>query len=181
MTTPEFKKISQIVQIASLYPASALPSDMHQAYPIPIPQKQDMLIAFMYSSLVYPEPGYPELCPPSYIAYIDATSGKFIQLIAAKPNDFGMHDEFDKPLGPYNPPLREDETYLNAEILLYQAYDALLPEYLTGNIAVEETFKNEAQEFLTRFQQIGEHPLMHYYENMGQHFFNWLNAIKTSS
>ncbi len=178
MSMTMIKNITQIIQIAEIYPASALPSGMHQSYPIPILKGGETLLAFMYAATVTSEPGSLELCPPSYLAYIEAVTGKFKQLIATKPSDFGLNNDVDKPLGTFTSrPARQDEKYMNAQAHLYQGYDLLLPEYMAGNIAVEKSLKNEALEFLARFNEIGEPPLFKYYNSLGKHFFNWLHAI----
>ncbi|MCU7879023.1 MAG: hypothetical protein KZQ84_19945 [Candidatus Thiodiazotropha sp. (ex Lucinoma borealis)] len=180
MSITMIKNITKIIEIAEIYPASALPSGMHQAYPIPILEGREMLFAFMYASTVTNEPGCLELYPPSYIAYIEAATGKFKQLIATKPSDYGLNDDIHKPLGTFTSrPLRQDEKYMNTEALLYQGYDLLLPEYMAGNITVEQSLKNEALEYLARFKEIGEPPLSQYYENLGKHFFNWLHAVSS--
>ncbi|NOZ51915.1 MAG: hypothetical protein GXP08_02045 [Gammaproteobacteria bacterium] len=178
MPKTKIQNITQIIQIATIYPASALPPQMHQAYPIPLINGSEILLAFLYSPLIVSEPGSLQLCPPSYIAYIDATSGKFKQLIAAKPSDFGLDHAINLPLGTYiSRPQRQDEKYINAEAHLFQAYDLLLPEYIASNKTVEQSVKVEALDFLARLEELGESPLLPYYESLGKHFFTWLRTI----
>ena len=180
MSQTKIQSITQIIQIATIYPASALSPQMHQAYPIPLIEGTEMLLAFLYSLTDTSEPGHLKLYAPSYIAYIEAATGKFKQLIAVKPSDFGLDHDINQPLGTYiSRPQRQDEKYINAEAHLYQAYDSLLPEYMIGNKATEQSIKNEAQVFIKRFEELAEPPLVPYYKSLGKHFFTWLHANST--
>ncbi len=177
MSQTKIQNITQIIQTATIYPASALPPQMHQAYPIPLIEGTEMLLTFLYSLADTSEPGCLKLCAPSYVAYIEATTGKFKQLIAVKPSDFGLDHEINQPLGTYiSRPQRQDEKYINAEAHLYQAYDLLLPEYMVGSKVIEQSIKSEVQIFIARFEELAEPPLVPYYKSLGKHFFTWLHA-----
>jgi hypothetical protein len=105
--------------------------------------------------------GY-QVWAPSLLAVYNAKTGGFAEIRAIKPTDFGYEDDRDAPLGAGVPPPQKNQVgYLDKQIKLFDASDALLAALSAKNPA-EEIFKRYRQ----HLKAITEAPLWPYAEKL---------------
>jgi len=186
---PALWKVVKLIEQARLYPAGALPRGTHQSYPVPVPGAKGLRVAFFYCTAMIIRPGEGlQLLTPSYVAFLDATTGEFELLKAVVPGEFGQKHKEDEILGKYlTLPERMAAEFLTRQVLLYQAYDALLPAFAVDQADVPPQAKKAAREaqdvqkaavqFRSLFPAVTEGPLQGYYQALGKDFFAWLNRL----
>jgi hypothetical protein len=179
ITNVMFKSVVQIVEQARLYPAATQPAGTHQSYPVPVYGTKGVELAFMYCrAMILKAREGLQLWPPSYVATLAATTGRFDRLKAVRPGDFRQAHAIDSPIGKYLAPAeREADTFLTKLARLYQAYDLLLPSFALRSGQLSGDTREAVLEFRDLFQQIAEAPLLPYYVYLGREFFAWLDAV----
>lgn len=170
-------EIKKLIEQARFHPAAAMPTETHQSYPIPLKFGDRLRVAFLYCpSRVSPQFGL-QLVAPNYIATLDVESGKFEEMRAAAPNDFGQPHKEAELIGKYPMPEgMNPEQFIAAQAELYRAYDILLPMF-AGNAVVPADVKDTARRFKSLFSQIAEPPLLPYYQSVGKEFFAWVERL----
>jgi hypothetical protein len=176
--TTVLKPIRELINTARIHPASALPTETHQSYPIPVHGGAGDLpgVAFLYapSQLVFGQGLF--LYPPGYRALILARDGHFQELRSMTPADVGLSDDPTKPLGTYGlPPGVTRDAFIELKERLLTAYDELMPAFFDGGAPAETTVRT-AKDFRAVFDQITERILDPYYRAVGRRFFAWLDA-----
>jgi hypothetical protein len=171
----ELKPIRDLISVARIHPASALPTETHQSFPIPVAGELPGVI-FLYapSQLVRGKGLF--LYPPGHRALILARDGHFQELRPTTPAELGLSDDPKQPLGTYGlPPNVTPEAFTEQKERLLTAYDHLMPAFFDGGAPAETTART-AKDFRAVFDQIGERILDPYYRAVGRRFFAWLDA-----
>jgi hypothetical protein len=164
---------------AAATPAAALPDETHQSFPIPIHVPAGYRVAFMFCrSNVTMKIGL-RLMPPSYVAELDAVTGKPIRMWHVSPSDFGRADPEHQFLGRYDmlPDGRTPEQYHELRAKLLVVYDVLIPVFGDRPTQVPSEIREAAADFLVLFPQVIEQPLQPYYQVLGREFFAWLEQV----
>jgi hypothetical protein len=175
---PELKSVVQLVKKARLYPCGALLALMHQSFPVPVPGPTGLQVAFFYGrgEVIAPREGL-KLFPPTYVAFLEAETGRFVELRAVAAGEFGLPAD-DTVIGKY---LSQGERlaaeFLTKEVKLYQAYDVLLPAFAAGSPVPASDVRKVAGEFNVLFPQVTEAPLQPCYQALGKAFFAWVNRV----
>jgi len=180
MASEELMSVVQLTTVARVYPAGALPAGTHQSYPIPLPDPKGLRMAFFFcrAEIVTPRAGL-QLWPPSYVAFLNARTGKFQELRAVTPKEYGQRHAEDKPMGPYlTLPERMAPEFLTAQVRWCQAYDEIIPAFLAGLVKPAPEVRQSVAEFRALFPQVTEPPLLPYYQALGKEFFGWLNRVE---
>src|SRR5262249_42215766 len=144
---------------------AVMPKATHQSFPIPVRNPAGLRVAFLFckGTMVLASKDF-QLWPPSYVAYLIAETGKFQELKAATPKDFGQKHAEDKPIGPYlTTAQRSTPEFMTKQALFYQAYDALLPNFAAGMNKATPDIKKAANEFKQLFAEVTEQALKPYY------------------
>jgi hypothetical protein len=171
----DLKPIRNLIGVARIHPASALPTETHMSLPIPLAgEPPGVVFLFAPSQLVRDQGLF--LYPPSYRALILARDGHFKELRSMTPAEVSLSDDPTKPLGTYGlPPGMTPDEFTTRKERLLTAYDALLPSFFDGGARAEATVQ-AAKDFRVVFEQISEQVLRPYYHAVGRRFFGWLDA-----
>jgi hypothetical protein len=174
---PTLKSVEDLI-LAARKTARALPDEMHQSYPVPVPGKDQLDVIFLYgTSRVVPAQGV-FLLAPSYAARLRADTGQSQVLKAVTPEEYGQTAERNKWIGKYAlPPGMSADEFVAEQKRLYHLYDALLPPFAAGQKTVTPVLKKAAGDFLTLFPRITEEPLQPYYRAAGKDWFDWLAKV----
>lgn len=176
------RSVVTLVETARLHPAGALPLGTHQSYPIPVPDPKGLRVAFLYcrAEIVEAKQGL-QLWPPSYVAFLEARTGRFERLATLTADDRGQDRPADRPLGSYlTLAERMTDTFLTQQVRLYQAYDDLLPAFAARPGDVPPEVVRSILEFEQLFPRVTEGPLLPHYQVIGKEFFAWLRRTKSS-
>jgi len=127
--------------------------------------------------IVKPREGL-QLWPPTYIAFMDVSTGRFDRLKAVTSRDFGQVHAMDRPIGTYlTRAERLSDSCLTKEARLLQAFDVFLPSFAQRAGAPPLEVRQAATEFRTLFQEVAEIPLLAYYQFLAKEFFSWLTLV----
>ncbi|MFQ5570020.1 MAG: hypothetical protein ACE5G0_10120 [Rhodothermales bacterium] len=172
------KPVRTLIKIAQKSPGRALPNETHQSFPMPVPGPTGLRVLFMYcTSVTAPGVGL-QLLPPSYVAFLDAETGKFEEMRAITPQTFGQKDDPSAFIGRYEVPVSlMPEEFVAQREQLYQEYDLLMPLFAEGQTRVSPETRHLADEFRQRFLLVTETPLEPYYSEAGEEFFRWLYQV----
>jgi hypothetical protein len=179
MASAEPISVVRLIQQARLYVLGALPTGIHQSYPVPVRDPKGIRLAFFYghAEILKPGEGF-QLWPPTYVALLHPETAKLQELRAIAPKDFGQRHAQDQPLGAYlTMPERMQAEFLTKQVRWYQAYDVLLPLFAARSPRVPPEGKQALAEFNELFPQVTEAPLLPYYQTVGKEFFAWLKAV----
>jgi hypothetical protein len=174
----QIKSLEYLIAQARFHPAGALPTETHQSFPVPVPSAKGLRVAFLYcTSRASPQEGVL-LLPPGYLAYLDAASGKFEELKAVTPAEFGQPHVGNEFIGHYKPAEGTTiEEFSTMARQLFQDYDLLMPAFAAADTNISAEVKRAAAEFRTLFPRVTEAPLQPYYQAVGHEFFAWLSKI----
>jgi hypothetical protein len=173
---PELKSVAKLIEFARRYSGAVMPPMSHQSLPIPSPGMKGLRVAFLYctATIIKPKEGL-QMQTPAYVACLDAETGKFEEIKAIVPAEYGQKHQAGEVIGScLTPPERLLPEYLTKQVKLFEAYDALLPPFAAGMAQVGAEVKKAAADFQTLFGQISEGPLAPYYQGVGKQFFDWL-------
>jgi len=174
LVPPPLQNVENLVLMARRH-SFALPAETRQSLPIPVRDNRGLRIAFLFC----PERAVIGkgiwLRPPAYRAFVNCQSGKFEELAAVVPGDFGQKHPPDEFLTVFKS--LEGVTwkeYVTLQKRLYELYDLLLPPFAARRTAGIKTIGVEFREL---FARISETPLQPYYQAVGQEFFAWLEQV----
>lgn len=156
--------------------AFSIPIEARQSFPIPLPTADGFKVVFLYSmQILEPGTGRAILCAPTHQTFVDPEAGKFEELRAISPREFGLDHEPGAIIGDYALPAgMSSEQFLQEQERLYELYDRLLPPFAARQRKATEEVVQAARQFLALFPRIAEPPLMPYYRAAGAEFFAWL-------
>lgn len=173
-----FKPMAQLVQTARLQPAQALPDETHQSWPIPVLAADGLRAAFLFAPRNLDRERGQLLFPPTYLAQIDAATGRFLELRAVTPAEFGQADPPGEFLGAYALPAGVDaQRYLSLEADTLRALDALVDAFADDARSIEGAFARSAADVSRLYWALTAAPLHRYYRAVGRRFFAWLDAV----
>jgi hypothetical protein len=178
MIQPKLMPAVAVAEQAELLPASALPDLMHQSLPVPVRGgKSRLQLLFFYGNaeMLDPKVGV-QLWPPTYVALMNALTGRFEELRTIKVGDYRQRHAPDKPFGTL--PDRGGPECLNRKINWYKAYDMILPCFAAGNYGLTPEQQAAARDFSRLWPELVEAPLLPYYEAAASEFFDWLKLMK---
>ena len=172
MKTAQLSRVTRII-------ASGPVSDQHrQSLPIPVLKPEGLFILFFYSPALARPKQPTNLWPPDYIMELNASTGKFKELKAVLPRDFGQTDTPETMIGSSGiPDGMSLEEYDRKETRLYEVYDILLPHFIAQKGSVVPDVALVAKEFKQLFPIISDPPSRRYYDAAGHKFFQWVDNI----
>ncbi len=170
--------IVKIVKQARIYAGGVMPEGSHQSYPIPVTEGAGLQLAFLYSQAMFTRPGEGyQIWEPGYAVYLSPADGRLLSLRALASFAVTPDGQPPQPVGTYpSPPERMDAAFLENEIRLYEAYDAVLPHFASPEPPPAQA-ADAARAFLSAFQKVAEPPLMPHYEALGGRFFGWIRDL----
>lgn len=173
-----FKPMALLVQTARVQPAQALPDEMHQSWPIPVLAADGLRAAFLFAPRNLDRERGQVLFPPTYLAQIDAASGRFLELRAITPAELGQADAPGDVLGSYALPEGVDaQRYLALEADTLRALDALVESFADDARPTDPSFARVAADFSRLYWALTAAPLHRYYRAVGRRFFGWLDGV----
>ena len=170
------QNITKLIELARIYPASALPDGSHQSFPIPLGGSEKQFVAFLFCPASTDYNKGLKLFHPNYIATLNVTTGNLEMLRRLKQEELIPTDsDPENVIGWYSMPEgMSSEEFSDLRNSLYNYYDVLLPVYSGVKKIDNSVLKNSASHFINVFEKVTEPALMPYYKKMGNDFLSWI-------
>jgi hypothetical protein len=178
---PTLMPVSRIIEQARIRPLAVMPRvSTHQSYPIPVRGgRRGMVMHFLYCprKIEDPKAGLT-LWPPTFVAILDAYTGKLEEMRKLTPGEFGPRHPADQRLGHCRTPGQaEEDEFLIKLAYWYQAVDTMLPLFVKRAFGLTHEEQEEARKLSQLNAEILEPPLMPYYQAIGREYFDWLSLV----
>lgn len=157
-----------------------MPPYTHQSFPIPVRGgRRGLQMYFLYcpAKIENPEQGLT-LWPPTYVAILDAVTGKMEEIRKLTIGEFGPRHSPEQRLGHCRTPgqMMEDE-FLVKLATWFQAVDVLLPLFFNRAYGLSLEEQEEARKLTRLNAELLEPPLAAYYQAIGKEYFDWLRLV----
>ena len=169
---PRLAPIATVMRRLSVYGRGALADVNRTLAPMPVPGVEGVRFAILFTA-TEPLIGSASLRikTPSHVAYADAESGEFLELVAITPRDLGIAQDPDHWLGDFIEPMNLDDKRMR----YLDRLDAVASAYAAGRRVESPEVKRAAAELKDAFADIVEAPLAPYYRALAGRFFTWLD------
>jgi hypothetical protein len=173
-TLPRMVSVSSLIEMAALHPAGGGPEENHMSYPMPVPGREGLCLAFLYCVAAPDEREGWWISVPTYLCLWQAETGAFEELRAFNPIEFALPPTQHQWLGTYlSPQERQTLEFRSKQDQLFRCYDALLAPFAASVAEVSSETRTAAREFRSLSPALFERLLLPYYQALGGRFLDW--------
>lgn len=171
-----FVQTTEIIRRAFMQASGVVADEERQSFPIPVIKDGEPWIAFLFNPTLAKPKEPAKMTTPSYFIRLNASTGKFKELLSVTPKDFKQTHAVNEIIGEITMPAGLSfEEFTHKRDRLYKLYDELLPFFFTNCNIEDPQTRVSAKEFRQLFKLLSEPPLWPYYREVGGRFFDWIN------